>query len=44
MKTTFYRWMEHYLQKVLVEPEGYVGEPNRGMITENNADNTDEQV
>ena len=35
---------EDYLQKVLVEPEGYVGEPNRGMITENNADDIDGQV
>jgi hypothetical protein len=28
-------------QRALVEPEGYVGVPTRGKITENNADDID---
>ena len=35
---------EGSLQKVLVEPEGHVGAPNRGKITENNANGTDGQA
>jgi group II intron reverse transcriptase/maturase len=31
-------------QRVLVEPEGYVGAPNHGKITENNAVDTDERT